>query len=141
MAVEYFRDRAARTGLTQLVIDSAGTLGIVGSPASPEAVVTLGDIGIDLSNHRSQGVDQCTLNSSNLVIVMTRDHLDELAERFPDSPDRRLLIRSFEHNVDPDPNAADLDDPIGEPLEYYREQFKLIRKCLDNLASYLQRPE
>jgi protein-tyrosine phosphatase len=140
MAVEYFRDRTASSGMSHLSIDSAGTLGIVGSPASAEAVETLGDIGIDLSKHRSQGVERDVLEKSDLVIVMTRDHLDELAQRFPDSPDRRLLIRSFEQGAEPDPNAIDLDDPIGKSLSYYRDQFKLIRRCLDNLAIYLRHP-
>lgn len=138
MAAEYLRHRAARSGLAHLVVDSAGTLGIVGAPASPEAVRALREVGLDLTGHRSKGISRPDLESSDLLVAMTRDHLEYLAEHFPRGVDRRLLLRAFEHGADPDRLALDLPDPIGAAVEVYREQFGVIRTCVDHLVLHLR---
>lgn len=138
MAAEYLKHRAAHSGLAHLVVDSAGTLGIVGAPASPEAIRTLREAGLDLTGHRSKGISAADVRSSDLLVGMARDHLEYLAEHHPDGNDRRLLLRAFEHGADPDPDARDLPDPIGEAVEVYREQFGLIRTCVDHLVLHLR---
>jgi protein-tyrosine phosphatase len=138
MAAEYLRHRAANSGVAHLVVDSAGTLGIIGAPASPEAVRTLREAGLDLTGHRSKGLSESDVKSSDLVIGMAGDHLEHLAELYPEGNDQRLLLRAFEHGSDPEDVALDLPDPIGEPVEVYREQFGLIRTCVDHLVLYLR---
>lgn len=139
MTAEQFRHRAARTGLSHVVVDSASTLGLEGVPASPEAIRVMSELGVDLKRHRSKALEAADLRSSDLVIVMTRDHLEYLAERFPEGSDRRLLLRAFEKGPEPDPDALDLDDPMGEPIETYRRQAETIRRCVDHLVLYVRR--
>jgi protein-tyrosine phosphatase len=141
MAAEYLRHRAAHEGLAHLVVDSAGTLGIVGAPASPEAVRTLREAGLDLSGHRSKGLGEAEVRSSDVIIGMARDHLDRLAEIYPGRADRRLLLRAFEEGSRPSRDASDLADPIGEAVEVYREQFGIMRTCIDHLVLYLRHLE
>jgi len=138
MAAEYFRHRAAHSGLSHVVIDSAGTLGINDRPASPEAVRALQEIGLDLSAHRSRGIAGEDMRTSDLVIAMSHDHLVELARTFPDETAPRRLVRAFESGTDPDPNPRDLADPMGRPIEIYREQLMTLRRCLDHLALHLK---
>ena len=138
MAAEYFRHRALQSGLSHVVVASGGTLGIVGQPASAEAVEALGEIGVDLSAHRSSGLDDTVLTTSDVVLAMSRDHLEELAHRFPGREGRRFLLRAFEQGPEADSNAPDLPDPIGEPLEQYRQSLKSIVRSVDHLAIYLR---
>jgi protein-tyrosine-phosphatase len=138
MAAEYLRYRTARNGLAHVVVDSAGTLGIRDRAASAEAIETLAEIGLDLSNHRSKALMAADLRSSELVIGMARDHLEYLAHRHTAGDDERLLLRSFEKSAEPAADAPDLADPIGEPIEIYRKQFELIRTCVDHLVLYLK---
>jgi protein-tyrosine phosphatase len=138
MAAEYFRHRAAHSGLSHVVVDSAGTLGINGQRAAAEAVRAMQEIGLDLSAHRSSGIAAEDLRTSDLVIAMSHDHLVELARVFPDAPTPRLLVRAFETGTDPDPNPRDLADPIGCSIEIYREQLMTLRRCLDHLALHLK---
>lgn len=138
MAAEYFRSRAARSGLSHVVVDSAGTLGIEGSPAAAEAVQAMAEIGIDLSRHRSKGLSAALLRTTDLVVAMTHDHLEHLARSYPGGEDRRVLLRAFERGPEPDPNARGLRDPIGEPLEVYRELVPLIVGCVDHLVLHLK---
>jgi protein-tyrosine-phosphatase len=139
MAAELMRDLVAKQGMTNVEIDSAGTLGIEGAPASVEAIEAAREVGIDLTRHRSQGLRASHLQASDIVVAMTGDHLVELAARFPDGEDERVLIRAFERGPEIDPAARDLDDPIGHPVDFYRAQVPLIRKCLDHLARFVRK--
>lgn len=139
MAAEYFRHRAARAGLSHLLVDSAGTLGIDGHPASPEAVRALEEISIDLKAHRSRGVTRSDLATADVVIAMDYGHLGSLARDFPDElRGERFLLRAFEEGPDPRKHPPDLEDPIGEAIEMYREEREIIVRCLDHLALYLK---
>ena len=138
MAAEYFRQRAANSGLSHVVVDSAGTLGIEGAPASEEAIRAMAEIGVDLSGHRSKGLSDALLRTTDLVVVMTRDHLEYLAKHHPDGEDRRMLLRAFEQGPHPDPDARGLRDPIGRPVEFYRELLPVITRCVDHLVLHLK---
>ena len=138
MAAEYFRHRAARSGLSHVVVASAGTLGLVGVPAAAEAVRVMAEFEVDLKAHRSSALEVADLRSSDMVVVMSRDHLEVLAHHYPNEMDQRFLLRAFEKGPDPDPNASDLADPIGEPISVYRRQAQTIMRCVDHLALYLR---
>lgn len=138
MAAEYLRHVAAHSGVSHLVVDSAGLLGIEGAPAPSEARQVLREIGLDLAGHRSRGIEKTDLKTSDIVIVMTLDHLEELERRFPEGAKRRYLIRAFEKGAEPRGGAPELDDPIGQDLETYRRQFGIIRNCIDHLLLHVK---
>ena len=138
MAAEYLRYRAAESGLDHVLVDSAGTLGIENRPAAPEAIETLRDIGLDLSGHRSKGIAEIDLVTSDAVIGMSRAHLESLARGFRHVPSDRWLLRAFQRGPHPAPRARELRDPIGNPVQAYRECFEIIRPCVDHLVDYLE---
>jgi len=138
MAAEYARCRLASSGLSHILVESAGTLGIEGAHATPEAIEVLLDAGLDLGRHRSRGIATHDLRTADLVLVMTVDHLSELERRFPSGTAKRFLLRAFEEGPAPRDGALDLDDPIGEPIETYREVFAVIRTCVDQLVLHLK---
>ena len=139
MAEAYLRHRASELDLPDLVSESAGTLGIVGAPASPEAVAAMSEIGIDLTPHRSRGLDRKILKRAGIIVAMGPDHVAELSGRFRAPPGtERWLLRAFENGPQPQPDAEELADPIGQPIEFYRRQLALLRRSVDNLALHLR---
>jgi protein-tyrosine-phosphatase len=138
MAAAWFRQRAAAAGLSHVVVESAGTLGIEGEPAARECVGLLRSRGCDLSGHRSRGVRASDVHAADLIVVMELEHLEILAERFPAAADKVVLLRAFEHGPDPEPGAPDLEDPIGGSPEAYLLAFERIRACLDGLVLHLR---
>lgn len=138
MAAEYLRHLAARSGMSHLVVDSAGLLGINDAPVTTEARQAAMESGLDLTAHRSKGISKADVQTADVVVVMTLDHLEEMERRFPDGTPRRYLIRAFEKGPDPVGSAAELDDPIGEDLETYQQCFAVIRDCLDHLVLHLK---
>ena len=138
MAAEYFRDRAAHSGLSHVVVDSAGTLGIEGAPASAEAIEAMQEIGVDLRGHRSKGVTGAMIRTSDVIVVMSYDHQEQLIVRFADQGVRPFLLRAFERGTAPDPNAREVADPMGKPLQAYRELLPLITGCVDHLVLHVK---
>lgn len=138
MAAEYLRSRAAREGLSHVVVDSAGLLGIEGAPAAPHAVALLRDEGLDLTSHRSRGITSADLRTSDVVVAMTLAQLDVLARRFPQGHERRWLLRAFEGGPVPRGGAPELDDPVTGPMAAFRGAFGIIRSCVDHLVLHLK---
>ncbi len=139
MAAQYLKNRSEELGLADLVVESGGTLGIENRPASEEAIQTLSDHGLDLSEHRSRGITKATWRACDVVVAMERSHLQILASSFRGGPRERWLLRAFENGSRPGHIAPDLEDPIGEPLDSYRVCFDTIRPCVDHLIAYLKR--
>jgi protein-tyrosine-phosphatase len=138
MAAEYFRARASRSGLSHVIVASAGTAGLVDACASPEAMASMREIGVDLSAHRSRKLSEADLKTSDYVLAMTRNQLEYLARRYPEGTDERLLLRAFENGTKTDQAAGDLEDPIGKPIEFYRELVPVITRCVDHFILFLK---
>jgi protein-tyrosine phosphatase len=138
LAAEYLRHRAVRAGLSHLVIDSAGLLGIVGAPAAPFSIQVGREAGLDLTRHRSRGVAVADLRTSDLVLAMSLRQLETIGQRFPEGSGRRLLLRAFESGPEPRGGAPELDDPVAGPIEDYRSAFSVVRACVDHLVLHLK---
>jgi protein-tyrosine phosphatase len=138
MAAEYLRHRAARSGLSHLVVESAGLLGIEGAPASGEAIGLLHEDGLDLSRHRSRGVRHSDIRTADVVVTMSLDHLDALEKLFPEGAGERYLIRAFEDGPLPVGGAPELEDPIGKDRETYLACYRRIKTCIDHVVLYLR---
>jgi protein-tyrosine-phosphatase len=138
LAAEYLRHRSVREGLSHLVVDSAGLLGIVGAPAAPLSMVVGQEAGLDLTHHRSRGILASDLRTADLVVAMTTPQLQALARRFPNGSGQRLLLRAFERGPEPRGGAQELDDPVAGPVEEYRSAFAVIRNCIDHLVLHLK---
>jgi protein-tyrosine phosphatase len=138
LAAGYLRQRAGGSALHHLVIDSAGLLGIEGSPAAEHSIEVAREAGLDLTGHRSRGITPSDLTTADLVLAMTHRHIETLERRFPQGCRDRLLLRAFEAGPLPRGGAEDLADPVSGPIEGYRRAFAIIRLCVDHLVLHLR---
>lgn len=138
MAAEYLRQRAVRSGLSHLVVDSAGLLGIEGAPAAAHAVAVFREAGCDLTRHRSRGVSVADMRTADVVIAMTLTQLETMERRFAAGQGERLLLRAFEDGPAPRGGAPELDDPVNGPIEGFRAAFAIIKTCVDHLVVHLR---
>lgn len=138
LAAEYLRHRAVREGLSHLLVDSAGVLGIEGAKAALYSIDVGKEAGLDLTRHRSHGVTAADMRTADLVIAMTAAQLETLARRFPELRQPRRLLRAYEASPTPMDGAAELDDPVAGPIEGYRAAFAIIRLSVDHLVLNLR---
>jgi len=94
-------------------IESAGTWGFNGNPASTNAQRVLSMRGIDISLHRSRQITAEIMQDFTLILTMTRGHKEALQVEFPSIADRVYLLSEMIDAV------FDIDDPIGGPLDEY----------------------
>lgn len=126
------------TALKQNVtVQSAGTLGIHGSPATDFAVEVARDHGADIAGHRSQGITEKLVKSSDLIFAMAEDHKHYLQDRFPGFRENVFLLRAFDRAPGEITNES-IADPIGQSLEVYRECGELIHSELQRIMPRLQ---
>jgi protein-tyrosine phosphatase len=77
-------DRVALELAREVEIRSAGTLGLVGRPATPSVVAACREIGLDLAAHRSQGLTEELVRWADRILVMEPEHAVRVRELVPD---------------------------------------------------------
>jgi protein-tyrosine-phosphatase len=120
---------------TSIDVASAGTMGLVGMPATDFAVEVSASYGVDIHQHHSQAATPELLDRADLVLALAADHYDFCRDmKVP--PERLYMLRAFPGH----PNALSqyvIPDPIGSPREQYQRTFFLIeealRRCLPDI--------
>jgi len=115
-------------------ISSAGTGVFLHSSASKETLHVLQQEGIDASIHVSQPVTNILLNKSDLILVMTRSHRQQVLERLPAAENRVYLLREFHDEPLSTHLNLDIPDPIGKPAESYEECLIMIKEAIQKLV-------
>lgn len=107
-------------------IASAGTLGLRGRPAPYNVHLVCNEIGVDVSDHRSQGLTHSLIAHADRVIVMEEYHGDRVLKLDPEADER--LIHLGDYFSPP----GDVPDPIGQDVDAFRT-------CRDDILGALQK--
>jgi len=99
---------------------SAGTMGITGMPASPEAVAACAARGVDLSEHISTGLTRQLIEDCDFVFAMSQVHCERIAALSPIFADRCVLLAG----------DRDIEDPIGQPQSVYDRCAYIIEEAV-----------
>jgi len=126
MAEGLIRARLAAEGRQDRVsVASAGTWADDARSATPNAVATMAERGIDIADHRSSEIDAAQLDSADLVLVMTGGHREAIAAEFPDARDKTRLLSSLAGR------EWDIADPVGGSLDDYRATADELLRLID----------
>lgn len=136
MAELQARQQADAGGYASLGIGSAGTAADNGSAASDMAIRVAARRGLDLSKHRSAALTPERISRSDLVITMTRRHLEVVSRLAPRAP----VILATEFLPPGHPlHGRDVPDPFGSGLETYEATWEVLEECVDGLFEELGR--
>lgn len=131
MAEGYFKYLCQKHGIKEMDVKSAGVGAVDGYPVSDGALLVLRSFGIDLSEHRSQGLTLSLLAWADVVVTMTQRHKDIINKRFPDFNGKIVMLKNY------DGNDGDIFDPIGGDFSTYEDCLSDMKKALDNLSKYV----
>ncbi len=114
---------------------SAGVAASPGSPAMPQAVEVMKEMGLDLSGHRARQVEPEMLQEADLILTMTGRHKDAALGISPSSRNRVFTLKEFVGGgVTED---TDIPDPFGGSLEVYRRCARELEELLSRLVDRL----
>lgn len=105
-------------------IESAGTWAEPDLPATSLARSVARAHQIDLDGHRARPLTGEMLRAADLILVMTRFHLEALQAEFPDVADRAYLMSQLIGQT------FDIPDPVNGTVEDYQV-------CFDDLTHIL----
>lgn len=94
-----------------------------GGPASPQAISAMQEFGVDLSDHQSSPVTGKEIESADLILTMTRSHLQTIITRWPNAAGKVFMLN---------PDGNDVGDPFGGPVSIYRDCALRINDYLDH---------
>jgi tRNA threonylcarbamoyl adenosine modification protein (Sua5/YciO/YrdC/YwlC family) len=121
-------------GRQDVEVTSAGTGVFLQTTASSETVSVLKEDGIDASHHLSRAINSILLKKSDLIIVMTRGHRQQVLERVPEVEKRIYLLREFIDTPSGYQIELDVPDPIGQPHYAYKECFAVVKEAMHKIV-------
>lgn len=126
----------------EVVIESAGTLGIDGMPAARNSIEIVRERGGDISQNHSQGITAELVENADLILAMAHEHVDYLHENFPQYRENVFLLKHFARNSNEaasqdDPDDDEIFDPIGSDKETYRACAQIIDDELERIMPTL----
>ncbi len=123
---------------------SAGIAAVEGCLASTNAIKVLREEwGIDLSRHLSKGVVREDIYTSELILVMTREHKKMLISLFPEAAGRIFTLKEFAAGYEQDPGrqeydyTLDVSDPYGMNEKGYKKCAEELRLAIGKVMERL----
>jgi len=104
------------------VVESAGTAPLAGAPATAASVGACADEGIDLRGHAARAVTKRMIDRADLILTMESIHRDRVVGIQPSAAEKCFVITGYARKGD----ESGIADPIGLPIEDYRETFRQI---------------
>jgi len=130
MAEGILRKLVADSGADETLVESvsAGTMGMVGMPATQKAIDVAAEYGVDIRGHVSQGATRKLLHNADLVLALAADHYEYCRDL--DVPAEKVfLLRAFPENTNR-MREMSVPDPIGQDRSVYQEAFFQIDEAL-----------
>ena len=125
MAMALMRKHVHDLGLAQeWRVDSVGTWAVEEMPATDHAIEAMQERGLSLAEHRSRQITKEMMLAYDLILVMVSNHKEALQIEFADQAHKVFLMSEMVGET------SDIDDPIGQPLEEYRNTAEMIERIL-----------
>ncbi len=122
-------------GWRHVEVASAGAATVAGLPASGGSLRVAREEGLDLSAHRSTPLDGALVARSDLILTMSRSHLE--AVRALGGGERATLLSGMASGEEGHGGGADIPDPFGGDDDVYRDTFRaleaLVARVLDRI--------
>jgi len=131
--------RKAVQGRGEYRVLSAGLGAVDGQPPSPFAVQAAREIGVDISNQRSQMLTPELVQQADYIFGMTHSHVDTVTLLYPQAAEKTFLLREFDDTLDT--FEKDISDPIGGSYEVYLACRDQIEQGIASVLRFLEQGE
>lgn len=129
--------RHALEGRGDFRVISAGLGAAEGQPPSTYAVQVMKEIGIDISDIRSQMLKPEMVAEVDFIFGLTNSHVDTISLLYPYAAEKTFLLREFDDSLDA--YEKDISDPIGGSYEVYLQCRDQIEQGIASIAHFLEK--
>jgi len=141
MAEGILKKLLAEKGINNIKVSSAGTQALDGYPAAPFTLEATKVWEINLEEHYSRKLTPDMLKESDLILVMSKEHLKHIEKVDRKSLEKSYLLKAFPLK-NKDENLG-IKDPIGCSLEEYNQCFfeldEEIKRILPEIISLYEK--
>jgi protein-tyrosine phosphatase len=149
-----------RLGEAAPVVSSAGTAGWDGSGAMEESIRSAQELGVDIRAHQARKLHGAMLEDAVLIVCMAAEHREAIVGAMPDLVTKTFTIKELVRLLEraqaggplkarvaaaaaarngSSPPAEDVRDPLGDPIDGYREVADELYDLSGRLAIALTR--
>ncbi|WP_458188042.1 arsenate reductase/protein-tyrosine-phosphatase family protein [Haladaptatus sp. NG-WS-4] len=133
LAERYFNARLADTDYDCATVRSAGFIEKEGRTSPDTAVSVAGEFGVDLTDHRSQCVDETLLRESDLVLLMDAWNYWHLKGGYGEQLDKAYFLKSFDAS-----DGFEIEDPYDADESTFRRVYSEVTVAVDSLVATLE---
>ena len=139
MAEGLARKYLKELGKSYISVSSAGSSAIDGLSPTQETVNVMKDEGLDVSAFRSKRLTAELIKNSDLILVMEGSHKNIISSMAPEAAAKTYLLKEFLINKGGKnyPENPDVPDPIGEPEDFYRLSFEVIKDNIKRIVELI----
>lgn len=127
------RDKLKALGIKNIEVTSAGIGAPPAMPPTSEAQMVMIEHGHSIADHRSTQLVTSMVYDQDLVIVLAQNHYFYLIDALPAMKHKIFLLKDYGKNG----VFEDVEDPIGQDLDFYRRCYAEIEKEIDRFLSDL----
>jgi len=135
MAEGLLKKYLSQLGKADIEVRSAGIFALKDFTPTKETQEVMKEEGIDVSNHRSKNLTEEMISEADIIFVMELLHKDEVLRRVPEAAGKTYLLKEF--GIDHKITKADIPDPIGRPIEDYKNCLATIKQEIERIAKIL----
>lgn len=135
MAKALLEKKLKESGKPGIEVIDAGTGTFGGMLPTAQTIELLAHEGIDVSAHTSVQLTRRIIRRSDLILVMSNMHKEQILSIEPQAISRVFLLKEFAFGK----GSKDLEipDPIGQPMEIYEDCFKSIKQSIERVSDIL----
>jgi protein-tyrosine-phosphatase len=137
MAEGYLVKRFRDMGINDTVTISSGTAAIPGLKPTREAIEVMKEHGVDVSGYISSSLNRMHIENADAILAMEPRHIEIALDMVPEAKKKIYLLRKFSSEADRAPDS--IADPIGRPIEFYREIFEIIENSIEGFLKWLKK--
>lgn len=133
MAEGIFKSLAKEKDM-DIQVQSAGTFAFDGDKASPNGIMALESLNIDISNHKSRLIHHNLIEEMDLILTMGSSHKELIEKKFPQAGGKVFLLNEYAFG-----EKKDVIDPYGGKLKTYEIVRDEIYKAVEAIVAKLSR--
>jgi protein-tyrosine-phosphatase len=134
LAEALLRHEVDLLGRKDVSVSSAGLHAFPGSPPDPKMVQYLDSLGITAPAHEARQVSQEDVERADLIVVMEREHAQEIVRHWPGTGAKVALLGTYLPGI---PMEDDVVDPFGRSPYHYRLAQSQITLAVKSISQRL----